>query len=812
MPRFALRSALLTLLAAALLAAVARAQESPPPAPAAAPVPTAIPLSSLVVEAESAIRFAAGVAPKGAGSEKLDQIERDLDALAPTLRRRSARLPALVESPPSREALETQSRAWQLSRNQLAGWQRVPATRLVALERDLDELDQRNAIWQRTREAALAARAPAEALALVEAVRTALRKAEHRAKEAQRALLELQARIAVHESDAESALEALSGAQRALQTSLLVRDAPLIWRERSDWESALAQFPARIGENVAAARDYIAVAKPRFAAQLAIFAGALALALHLRRRMEHLQEDPRLAASAIIFERGLSSASLLTLALTPAFHPQAALLVLSGARIALIAPVLRLLPALVDPALRPAIWVLASLVAVDALRGPLAAIPALERAAFTAELAIASAALLWLMRPARLALVPDPTTIPRALRPVQRLALGLLLGSFAASALGWANLAHLVGNGTLRSAYAAVVVYGGARVLRTSLRAALRSNTAAHFRILREHAELAIARSGRAINLLGVTLWGALTLLSFALLDDFESLLRALWTRELGYGSLSVSLGDVLTFVLTIWAAALLARLVRGVLESEVLTRFEARRGVSYAVARTAQYVLLLLGFFAAAAASGIDMSKFAVLAGAFGVGIGFGLQNIVNNFVSGLILLYERPIQLGDMIEVGGVVGEVKLIGVRSSTIRTLDGAEVIVPNGTLISERVTNWTLMDRTRRADIKVGVAYGSDPRRVIELLVRCAREHPETHTNPEPIAVLLGFGNDALEFELRFWTHVDRVLLTKSAVAVAVLDALTAAGIEIPYPQRDLHVRSVSAEAARAMRGSGELAR
>jgi potassium-dependent mechanosensitive channel len=643
-------------------------------------------------------------------------------------------------------------------------------------------------------------------------VRSALRQAERRAKAAQRGLLELQARIAVHESEAESAIEALSGAQRHLQTSLLVRDAPLVWRERSDWESALEQFPARFAENISAARDYIAIAKPRFALQLAIFAAALAVALRMRRRTEHLQKDPRLAASAIIFERGLSSASLLTLALTPAIHPQASLLVLGGARIGLIAPVLRLLPTLVDPALRPAIWVLAALVGVDAVRGPLAAIPTLERAAFTAELGVATAALLWLMRPARLALVSDPTTIPRALRPVQRLALGLLLGSFAASALGWSNLAHLVGNGTLKSAYAAVVVYGGARVLRTSLRAAMRSDTAARFRILRENAELAIARGGRAINLLGVAVWGALTLFSFALLDDFESLMRALWTTEIGYGSLSVALGDVLTFVLTIWAAALLARLVRVVLESDVLTRFEAQRGVSYAVARTAQYVLLLLGFFAAAAASGIDMSKFAVLAGAFGVGIGFGLQNVVNNFVSGLILLYERPIQLGDMVEVGGVVGEVRLIGVRSCTLRTLEGAEVIVPNGTLIAERVTNWTLMDRTRRADVKVGVAYGSDPRRVIELLVRCAREHPETLAHPEPIAVLLGFGNDALEFELRFWTHVDRVLAAKSDVAVAALDALTAAGIEIPYPQRDLHVRSVSAEAARAMRGGGEPAR
>jgi small-conductance mechanosensitive channel len=328
----------------------------------------------------------------------------------------------------------------------------------------------------------------------------------------------------------------------------------------------------------------------------------------------------------------------------------------------------------------------------------------------------------------------------------------------------------------------------------------------AHFRILRENAELAIARGGRAINFVGVVLWAALTLLSFALLDDLEWLVRAGWATEIGYGSLSITLGNVLTFVLTIWAAALLARITRAVLESDVLARFGAQRGVSYAVARTAQYLLLLLGVFVAAAASGIDMTKFTVLAGALGVGIGFGLQNIVNNFVSGLILLYERPIQVGDTVEVGGVTGDVERIGVRSCTLRTFEGARVVVPNGTLISERVTNWTLTDRTRRVDLRVGVAYASDPKRVIELLVGCASAHPSVLPRPSPLGLLVGFGNDALELELRFWTHVDLVPTAKSEIALAVHGALSAAGIEIPYPQRDLHVRSVSPEAARSLRG------
>jgi small-conductance mechanosensitive channel len=215
---------------------------------------------------------------------------------------------------------------------------------------------------------------------------------------------------------------------------------------------------------------------------------------------------------------------------------------------------------------------------------------------------------------------------------------------------------------------------------------------------------------------------------------------------------------------------------------------------------------VLLLGFFAAAAAAGIDMNKFAVLAGAFGVGIGFGLQNVVNNFVSGLILLYERPIQVGDAIEVEGVAGDVTRIGVRSSTLRTGEGAEVIVPNATIIAERVTNWTLTDRTRRLEIRVGAAYGSDPRRVIEILLRCAREHPAVLATPDPVALLLEFGDSALAFELRFWTHFDAAIATRAAIAIAIVDAFAAAGIAMPFPQRDVHLYGPAPEAARAASG------
>jgi len=219
-------------------------------------------------------------------------------------------------------------------------------------------------------------------------------------------------------------------------------------------------------------------------------------------------------------------------------------------------------------------------------------------------------------------------------------------------------------------------------------------------------------------------------------------------------------------------------------------------------------YTILTLGFLSAMAVAGIEVSQFAIIFGALGVGIGFGLQNIVNNFISGLILVFERPVKIGDTIEVGTMIGEVRRIGIRSSTVRTFDGAEVIVPNGNLISAEVINWTLSDRIRRIKVAAGVAYGTDPQKVIDILVKVAKESDDILGFPEPNALFKGFGASSLDFELRAWTaNFDRWMRVASQITVDVNRELVEAGIEIPFPQRDLHLRSVEPSAGRALSGA-----
>jgi small-conductance mechanosensitive channel len=245
-------------------------------------------------------------------------------------------------------------------------------------------------------------------------------------------------------------------------------------------------------------------------------------------------------------------------------------------------------------------------------------------------------------------------------------------------------------------------------------------------------------------------------------------------------------------------AALALSSGLRFVLEEDVYPRLRLERGVPNAVSTFLHYALLLFGFSLALGAAGLDLSRVSLLAGAFGVGVGFGLQNVVNNFVSGLILLFERPVNVGDTVDIGQITGEVRRIGVRSSTIRTAEGADVIVPNATLISDRVVNWTLVDRRRRVDIAVGVAYGNDPERVLALLVDVGRKHKDVLSAPPPVALFKGFGESSMDFELRVW--IDRLELsvdTRSELAVALYAALREAGIEIPYPHRDVTIKTAA---------------
>ena len=270
----------------------------------------------------------------------------------------------------------------------------------------------------------------------------------------------------------------------------------------------------------------------------------------------------------------------------------------------------------------------------------------------------------------------------------------------------------------------------------------------------------------------------------------FESLLGV----TLEVGSVSIAGSAVATALAVALATFILAGVTGFILDREIVPLLQLRPGAGYAAVTFTRWVIVIVGAILTLAALGVDPAKVTLVAGALSVGIGFGLQNVVNNFVSGLILIVERPVGVGDLIDVGPLTGEVKRIGIRSSTIRTGQGAEVIVPNSELVSKEVVNWTRSDRQRRYDIDVGVAYGSEPEHVMRLLVEAAGEVPEIMKFPAPSAMFRGFGDSSLDFRLMAWVHtIDVGLQAQNGLRIAILRKLDQAGIAIPFPQRDLHV-------------------
>lgn len=232
-------------------------------------------------------------------------------------------------------------------------------------------------------------------------------------------------------------------------------------------------------------------------------------------------------------------------------------------------------------------------------------------------------------------------------------------------------------------------------------------------------------------------------------------------------------------------------------------------RNLSETLATLLRYILVVAGFLIAMDTIGFDLTALKIAFGALGVGIGFGLQNIVNNFVSGLILLFERRVEKGDILVAGDTEGRVLSIGLRSSVLRTRAGVEIVVPNSEIVSTRVTNYSLHDSLNRVDLPVGVSYSADPNELREILLAAAKEEPLALESPAPDVIFAGYGDSSIDFELRVWID-DAWLIpsVKSALYFSIWYKLAEAGIEIPFPQRDLHVRSGELALRRAAPDSG----
>jgi small-conductance mechanosensitive channel len=257
-----------------------------------------------------------------------------------------------------------------------------------------------------------------------------------------------------------------------------------------------------------------------------------------------------------------------------------------------------------------------------------------------------------------------------------------------------------------------------------------------------------------------------------------------------------VTPASILMFIVIVLAFYIVARLFVSVLRHRILARFHIDTGIRFMLSRVTHYLIMIVGIVVAFQFVGIDLSGLAVIFGLLSVGLGFGLQNVASNFVSGLILLFERPIQVGDRVLVGDTEGDVQAINMRATTVRSLENISIIVPNSEFISSQVTNWSHGDPKIRLLIDVGVSYNSDLDTVLDALHEAATENPETLNDPAPDVLFRGFGDSSWNLTLRLWIANPRGHhVIRSDINCAIVRKFREKGVEIPFPQRDLHVRS-----------------
>jgi small-conductance mechanosensitive channel len=411
----------------------------------------------------------------------------------------------------------------------------------------------------------------------------------------------------------------------------------------------------------------------------------------------------------------------------------------------------------------------------------------LARLIFLGQVLGASVFLVWVLRSWRLPAEAAEThgRVWRTIRAIAKIGLIFLPAAFLANIFGYVNLGNLLGIIFLRSVYIAAMLYTAIRIIEGLITIVLQVRPLGSLRVISLHRQMIQRRTCRALEFLAFLFWLNLLLSFFGLRDSLIASIGAALNANLAIGSFSITLGGILAFLITVWASFLVSKFLRFLLEEDVYHHLHLAAGLPYAISTMLHYVILLIGFFVALGALGIDLTKVTILVGAFSVGIGFGLQNVINNFVSGLILLFERPIKIGDVIEVSGVVGEVRRIGIRASVIRSADGSEVIVPNGSLISSQVTNWTFSDQQRAVEVSVNVVSGVDTQRVVELLKSVAAGNPDVVKEPPPQVYIINFAAGGVTFQLRAWTNrYQGWAQLRSDLAVAVNDALTREKIAI----------------------------
>ena len=684
---------------------------------------------------------------------------------------------------------------WRLHEGQLAAWNGLLATSSKEWSAEEETLDRLLGNWQAT-QLALKKGTPAAARdKIIEVLRDGeATRRMFQEKTAQ--LVAVQGKLAARLERLNEIRQEIEAVRQQSSVDLLYLDSPPLWRAFASAEttqSIVAQITATTAQLYNDAINFLRLYRKRLLLHLALFLGMATLFSRLRHMSQAASDIKPTAAEAIVLEHSFSSALLLVLFLMPLLYAGASPQILRIGTIPGIVPMLILLPAVLSPRLRRDFYLLTFIFLLDFLRYFLPSEWLLVRLLLLSVALLGAVGTALMLKAHRLDSLVS-ILFKGEIRSLLGIAMVLCFaGSVGANVVGNLTLAEMLVSPIIRILYLGVVIRLGAVVTTTMVLMALRSRLALLSRMFRDHGETVALNLRRLANLIALALWILFSLNVLGVLGNVQSALEQFFELQWKVGAAEISVRDFASFIAVFTAAYFVSRLLRVLLAEEIFPRFELPRGVPDALELLSRYGVLLFGFLLALTSAGVNLSQVTLAMSALGVGIGFGLQNIVNNFVSGLILVFEHPIQVGDLVEVGTHFGRVQRIGFRASVVRTFDGAQVIIPNAELIGTKVINWSLSDQLRRITIEVPVPIGTDADRLIGILEKVARSQPEVMAYPAPSANLEQFSDSSLKFLLRCWSRSDRFGSVRDGLTVAIDKALQEAGIQIPFPQTDVHV-------------------
>ena len=704
----------------------------------------------------------------------------------------------------SKYFLENTFRAWSGHKNKLLKWMSLVNKEIESTQENLDDLDFEQAVWKLTLENEMFAEDPAQLTNKIISVIKEIKGLQLQFSKQRREMIIREDNISDLVLQTDDILEEVSKLQRHLRDNLFAANKPVLWKTTFDKSELFPVLPrlkkawhenAKTVTNFSNEVNYILVL---------LVAVLIVLLFFLIKRgfakLDLSKEDPNFViVRRIFFDHPYATITSLVFTLFILFFSTIPLILIGVLGSLLLICGLIFLPGMIGKQGKAIVMVVFVLYTVN-----LAEIAVWYFGNF-ARIFLAIESLLALFLTYKIGLQgfkrlsKNVAPFVKEVWVMSIVLFALFAIAFVANLFGFQNLAALLMKIGVKVAAIMVIIFGAHAILRAMVLAGIEIGRHTQSKLMAKQWDIIEKRSIQLINILAIIFLTKFILQNMEIYRPVMDWTADFLTREWEIGTLTISIGGIFSLILIIAVSFLLAKFVKVFIEDEFLIRTNLPKGVPAAISTTIRYFIIVLGLVMALSAAGIELGKFGLLAGALGVGIGFGLQNIVNNFISGLILVYERPVNVGDTVEVENLMGIVHRIGVRSSNVRTFDGAEVVVPNGNLISNQLINWTLSDSQRRVEVKVGAAYGSDPNVVLELLKKVAVEHGDVLQDPEPRALFDGFGDSSLDFRLLFWVHFEKGIGTKSDIAVGIYNIFAENNIQIPFPQIDLHVKKEDEE-------------